>query len=74
LKSLKSEVLMWGDGEWDALEGDRMRRWVFQANGMASPASVKILTGGTELEAAFDVLTGEMTGERSRPISTPRLP
>jgi hypothetical protein len=51
-----------------------MRRWVFQANGMASPASVKILTGGTELEAAFDVLTGEMTGERSRPISTPRLP
>lgn len=66
-------VLMWGDGEWDVLEGDRMRRWVFQANGMASPAQVRLSTVGTELEAGFDILTGEMTGERSRPIPATAL-
>lgn len=61
------EVLMWGDGEWETLEGDGMRRWVFQANGMASPARVRLSSGNTGMEAGFDLLTGEMTGERSLP-------
>jgi len=64
---LTASVLLWGDGGWDDLEGDRLRRWVFQANGMASPAQLRFLTGNTELEAAFDLLTGEMLHERSRP-------
>lgn len=64
---LKCEVLMWGDGEWDVMEGERMRRWVFQVTGMASPTRVRFATNGTELEAGFDMLTGEMTGEQSRP-------
>ena len=67
MDKMKCEVLMWGDGEWDPLEGDRMRRWVFQANGMASPAKVRLSVGATQLEAGFDTLTGEMTGERTQP-------
>ena len=63
------EVLMWGDGEWDVIEGEKMRRWVFQATGMANPARVRLHTGAAELEAGFDLLTGEMTGERTRPIA-----
>lgn len=60
------EVLMWGDGEWDAIEGDKMRRWVFQPTGMANPARVRLRTEAAELEAGFDLLTGELTGERTR--------
>lgn len=63
------EVLMWGDGEWDAIEGDKMRRWVFQPTGMANPARVRLHTGEADLEAGFDLLTGEMTGESTRPIA-----
>ena len=59
------DVLMWGDGEWDVIEGEKMRRWVFQPTGMANPARVRLHTGAAELEAGFDVLTGEMTGERT---------
>jgi prepilin-type N-terminal cleavage/methylation domain-containing protein len=59
------EVLMWGDGEWEVMEGDKMRRWVFQPSGMASPARVRLRTGELELEAGFDVLTGELTRERA---------
>ena len=60
------EVLMWGDGEWDVIEGDKMRRWVFQPTGMASPARVRLRTKSVELEAGFDLLTGELTRERTR--------
>lgn len=67
---MQCELLMWGDGEWDLLEGDRLRRWVFQANGMISPARVRLTVGAMQLEAAFDPLTGEMTGESARPTST----
>jgi prepilin-type N-terminal cleavage/methylation domain-containing protein len=65
------EVLMWGDGEWDAVEGEDMRRWVFQPTGMANPARVRLRTGAAKLEATFDLLTGELTAERAR-HSTPR--
>ena len=60
------EVLMWGDGEWDMMEGDKMRRWVFQPTGMLNPARVRLHMHGTILETAFDILTGEMTAERTR--------
>jgi prepilin-type N-terminal cleavage/methylation domain-containing protein len=60
------EVLMWGDGEWDVVDGEKMRRWVFQPSGMASPASVRLRSGAAKLEATFDLLTGELTAERSR--------
>jgi hypothetical protein len=59
------EVLMWGDGEWDVIEGEEMRRWVFQPSGMASPARVRLRSGELELEAGFDLLTGELTRERA---------
>jgi hypothetical protein len=61
------EVLMWGDGEWDLIEGEEMRRWVFQPTGMASPARVRLRNDELELEARFDALTGEPTGERATP-------
>lgn len=60
------EVLMWGDGEWDLIEGEKMRRWVFRPTGMASPARVRLRTESAELEAGFDLLTGELTRERTR--------
>lgn len=60
------EVLMWGDGEWDVIEGEKMRRWVFQPTGMANPARVRLRTEAAELEASFDLLTGELVGERTR--------
>lgn len=60
------EVLMWGDGEWDAIEGDKMRRWVFQPTGMTNPARIRLRTEAAELEAGFDLLTGELIGERTR--------
>jgi type II secretory pathway pseudopilin PulG len=60
------DVLMWGDGDWDVIEGEKMRRWVFQPSGMANPARVRLRNEGGELEAGFDVLTGELRGERIR--------
>ncbi|MDB6071591.1 MAG: hypothetical protein JWL81_2762 [Verrucomicrobiales bacterium] len=66
---LKAEALFWGDGDWDRLEGDRMRRWVFQANGMCSPVRVRFVTPSATLEAGFDGLTGEMSGESLRPAT-----
>lgn len=60
------EVLMWGDGGWDLIEGEKMRRWVFQPSGIANPARVRLRSGGLQLEAGFDVLTGEMTSESAR--------
>ena len=66
------EVLMWGDGEWDVIEGDQMRRWTFQPTGMANPAHVRLRTGGTEIEGGFDLLTGELVRERTRvPATSP---
>jgi prepilin-type N-terminal cleavage/methylation domain-containing protein len=64
-------VLMWGDGEWDVLDGGKMRRWVFQPAGMANPARVRLRNneGGPELEAGFDALTGELTSDRSRLVT-----
>ncbi len=66
----KCEVLMWGDGEWDVIEGDKMRRWVFQPTGMANPARVRLRTEAAELEASFDLLTGELISERTRLATT----
>jgi hypothetical protein len=71
-KAMQAAVLLWGDGEWDDLDSDRLRRWVFQNNGMASPAQVRLTTRGMELEAAFDLLTGELTRERIRPAQAGR--
>ena len=65
------EVLLWGDGEWDMVEGEKMRRWVFQPTGMANPARVRLHTHGAVLETAFDLLTGEMTAERNRTSAEP---
>ena len=66
------ELLMWGDGEWDLIEGEEMRRWIFQPSGMASPLRVRLRTGEFELEAGFDVLTGELTKERAgQPVQKP---
>jgi prepilin-type N-terminal cleavage/methylation domain-containing protein len=64
----KSEcsVLLWGDGEWDLLEGEKIRRWVFQPSGMASPARVRLRAGTTEWETRFDALTGGVRAESSR--------
>lgn len=64
------ELLMWGDGEWDLIEGDKMRRWTFQPTGMANPARVRLRTRGAEMEAGFDLLTGELVGERTRVAAT----
>ncbi len=58
------EVLFWGDGEWDRLEGDEIRRWVFQPTGMANPVRVILRTEFVEIEATFDALTGEIVRER----------
>ena len=69
---MECEVLLWGDGEWDRLEGDKMRRWVFQRTGMANPARVRLKTGETLLETAFDLLTCEMTAERNRANPEPQ--
>ncbi len=60
------DVLMWGDGEWEVVEGDKMRRWVFQPTGMANPGRVRLRTDAAELEGGFDLLTGELTSERTR--------
>lgn len=59
------EVLMWGDAEWELIEGEMMRRWVFQPTGMLNPARVRIRTGDVQLEGGFDLLTGELTSERT---------
>jgi prepilin-type N-terminal cleavage/methylation domain-containing protein len=66
------EVLMWGDGEWDLIDGGKMRRWVFQPTGMANPARIRLRSAAVELEAGFDVLTGELVGERTLPKAEPR--
>jgi hypothetical protein len=60
------EVLMWGDGDWELIEGEKLRRWVFQPTGMANPAQVRLRTRDSELEGHFDLLTGELSGERAR--------
>lgn len=62
-------VLLWGDPEWDSMDGDKLRTWVFQPTGMISPARVRLQEAGQELEAAFDPMTGELTAESVRPIN-----
>lgn len=62
-------VLMWGDGEWDVLDGGKMRRWVFQPAGMSNPARIRLRSEGQELEAGFDALTGELTSEHTHVLS-----
>ena len=68
-ENTRSSVLLWGDGEWDQIERGELRRWEFQASGMASPARVRLRLSGMEMEAGFDALTGEHTGEKFRRIS-----
>lgn len=58
------EVLFWGDAEWDRLEGDEIRRWVFQPSGVSSHGRVLMRTEAVEVEATFDALTGEVIRER----------
>jgi prepilin-type N-terminal cleavage/methylation domain-containing protein len=58
------EVLFWGDAEWDRLETDDIRRWVFQPSGMVSHARVLLRTEAVEIEASFDAMTGEVIRER----------
>lgn len=58
------DVLFWGDAEWDRLEADDLRRWVFQPSGLASPVRVLVRTEAVEVEASFDALTGEVVRER----------
>ena len=65
------EILMWGDGEWDVIDGDKMRRWVFQPTGMANPARVRLHTEAAALEAGYDLLTGELLYERTRLAAQP---
>ena len=64
------EVLFWGDAEWDRLEADDLRRWVFQPSGVASPARVLLRTEAVEIEVSFDALTGEVIRERIDFLST----
>jgi prepilin-type N-terminal cleavage/methylation domain-containing protein len=59
-------LLFWGDGEWVLVEGEAIRRWVFQATGMVNPVQVRLALGLHEFEVGFDPLTGEVTRERSR--------
>jgi prepilin-type N-terminal cleavage/methylation domain-containing protein len=58
------EVLFWGDAEWDRLEADDLRRWVFQPSGVANPVRVRLRTEAVEIEVSFDALTGEVIRER----------
>ncbi len=55
----------WGDAEWDRVEADEIRRWVFQPSGMASPVRIRLRTEDVEVEAWFDALTGEVVRERT---------
>lgn len=57
-------VLMWGDMEWDVIEGDDLCRWVMQPSGIASPARVRLRLEDKEMETSFDALTGEVRRER----------
>jgi prepilin-type N-terminal cleavage/methylation domain-containing protein len=58
------EMLFWGDAEWDRLEADDIRRWVFQPSGIASPVRLRLRTAAVEIEVSFDALTGEVIRER----------
>lgn len=64
------EVLLWGDGEPERIEGDRIRRWVFQPTGMASPARVTLRTGSLQMEMSFDALTGEVVSSKTWPLAS----
>jgi hypothetical protein len=39
---------------------------------MANPARIRLRTAAVELEAGFDVLTGELVGERTLPNVKPK--
>jgi prepilin-type N-terminal cleavage/methylation domain-containing protein len=59
------EVLSWGDGDWERLDTDILRRWVFQPTGMLRPMRVRFSNGDAMFEVQFDPLTGEIQQERS---------
>lgn len=63
--AVRCEVLFWGEGEWEVLELEDLRRWVFQPNGMLRPARVRFQNRSASFEAWFDPLTGEIQQERS---------
>ncbi len=58
-------VRFWGDADWVAMENLAFRRWVFQPSGLLNPVKVRFHKKDAYFEAGFDVLTGELIGERS---------
>ncbi len=64
-KGVKCELLFWGDGDWEQLDDDKLRRWVFQPTGMLRPMRIRFLNEDATFEVQFDPLTGEIQKERS---------
>jgi hypothetical protein len=62
---LACSLLAWGDPDWQALDGETVRRWVFQPSGMARPVAVRFERGDAFFAAEFDLLTGQPVNERS---------
>jgi hypothetical protein len=68
---LACSLLAWGDPEWQEIEGETVRRWVFQPSGMQRPVAVRFERGDAFFAAEFDLLTGGMVNEKSS-VAPPR--
>jgi len=58
-------VRRFGDAEWLALEGSRVRHWVIQPTGLCLPLLLRFEADGVFAEARFHPLTAEIESLRS---------
>jgi hypothetical protein len=62
---LACSLLAWGDPEWQEIDAETVRRWVFQPSGMVRPLAVRFEFGEVFFSAEFDLLTGQPVNEKS---------
>lgn len=58
-------VKSWGEGDFTNLNGEEMRRWVFQPSGLCDPLTVRMERDGAYFQVTFDALTADIAKEES---------
>ena len=58
-------VKSWGEAQFKILQGEEMRRWIFQPSGLCDPLTVRMERDGSNFQVTFDPLTADIAKEES---------
>ena len=56
-------VRSWGEETMKVLQGDEMRRWIFQPSGLCDPLTIRIERDDSYFQVTFDALTADIAKE-----------